>query len=95
MTEQKSVSLETFTSIEGTKEGVKVYFSYTAPSVALAYQAATYLCDLLDKPITPNGKNGDHVCPIHGVEMTRHEKEGGVWYSHKLEDGSWCRGKAK
>jgi hypothetical protein len=32
-------------------------------------------------------------CPIHKVQMTRFTKENRVWYSHKLEDGSWCKGK--
>jgi hypothetical protein len=32
------------------------------------------------------------VCPIHKVEMLKHTKGKSVWYSHKLEDGSWCRG---
>lgn len=32
-------------------------------------------------------------CPIHGVAMRRREKNGDVWYSHRLEDGSYCRGK--
>ena len=36
-----------------------------------------------------------HVCPIHGVTMRRHEKDGHVWYSHRLEGGGWCNGKQK
>jgi len=92
MTDQGNVSLETFTSVEGTKNGVKVYFSYTASSVARAYQAATFLCDRLDKPSTQNEHDVEHVCPLHGVQMTKHEKNGDVWYSHKLDDGTWCRG---
>ena len=32
-------------------------------------------------------------CPIHGVEMKQYEKGGSKWYSHKLDDGSWCKGK--
>jgi len=31
-------------------------------------------------------------CAIHGCEMKRHEKDGKVWYSHKVGD-KWCRGK--
>lgn len=33
------------------------------------------------------------VCKIHGEPMTLHTKGSSKWYSHKLEDGSWCRGK--
>lgn len=33
------------------------------------------------------------VCPIHGVFMMRHEKDGLVWWSHKLANGQWCNGR--
>jgi len=43
------------------------------------------------------GWPGTKMCPIHHVEMQRHEKNGSRWWSHKvtLEDGTeqWCRGK--
>jgi len=31
-------------------------------------------------------------CPIHQCEMKRWDKDGRVWYSHKV-DGEWCKGK--
>jgi hypothetical protein len=34
-------------------------------------------------------------CPIHSVEMKRWEKNGRIWYSHKLDNGGWCNGKNK
>ena len=43
------------------------------------------------KPVM--NENGTHKCTIHDVDMERHEKGNSHWYSHKLEDGSWCRGK--
>ena len=43
-----------------------------------------------------NGKNGSNPnpawCPIHQCEMKRWDKDGRVWYSHKV-DGKWCSGK--
>ncbi len=40
-----------------------------------------------------NGKTGNPAwCPLHHCEMRRWEKDGRVWYSHKV-DGGWCRGK--
>ena len=33
-------------------------------------------------------------CSIHECDMQRWEKEGRVWYSHKV-DGQWCTGNAK
>jgi len=32
------------------------------------------------------------VCSIHNVPMERREKDGDVWYSHRLSEGSWCKG---
>jgi hypothetical protein len=43
----------------------------------------------------PRGKSDVHMCSIHNCEMTRHEKDGHTWYSHKAPNDSWCRGKAK
>jgi hypothetical protein len=39
-------------------------------------------------------KNDDNPawCPIHQCEMKRWDKNGRVWYSHKV-DGKWCSGK--
>jgi hypothetical protein len=31
-------------------------------------------------------------CPIHHVAMVLHTKGASRWFSHKLEDGTWCRG---
>jgi hypothetical protein len=31
-------------------------------------------------------------CPIHQCEMKRWEKDGRVWFSHKVDD-DWCKGK--
>ena len=39
-----------------------------------------------------HGSSGKQ-CPIHQCQMKRYEKDGQVWFSHKTEDGKWCRGK--
>lgn len=39
-----------------------------------------------------SNKDNADWCPIHQCAMKRWEKDGRVWYSHKM-DGSWCRGK--
>jgi hypothetical protein len=33
--------------------------------------------------------------PSHFEPMRRFEKGSQAWYSHKADDGTWCRGKAK
>jgi len=32
-------------------------------------------------------------CSIHNCKMTKRERNGDVWYSHKAPDDTWCRGK--
>ena len=34
------------------------------------------------------------ICSIHHTAMERHQKDGQNWYSHKLADGTWCKGAA-
>jgi hypothetical protein len=48
---------------------------------------------LPDQKPNHNGKHEGRQCPIHGCEMKRYEKDGHTWFSHKLQDGSWCRGR--
>jgi len=43
-------------------------------------------------PKLENGQTDPAWCPIHGCAMKRREKDGQVWYSHKVGD-DWCRGK--
>jgi hypothetical protein len=35
------------------------------------------------------------LCTIHDCWMTEHRNDRGTWRSHKLDDGSWCRGQAR
>jgi hypothetical protein len=32
-------------------------------------------------------------CHVHNAVLKRYERNGQVWYSHKLANGQWCRGK--
>jgi len=31
-------------------------------------------------------------CPVHQVRMGRHSNANGTWYSHRLGDGTYCKG---
>jgi hypothetical protein len=42
--------------------------------------------------VNNNSKDNPAWCPIHQCEMRRWDKNGRVWYSHKV-DGEWCCGK--
>lgn len=46
-----------------------------------------------EPPKLADGSIDPTWCAIHGVAMKRHEKDGQVWYSHKVGD-SYCKGKA-
>ena len=57
--------------------------------VALAYLADHQY--LPDAGFRKNGNGEGKLCPIHQAEMKKREKDGKTWYSHRLEDGGWCR----
>lgn len=65
----------------------------------LLEKAGTAIAFLMDQGFKPeksfasNGKGEAQQCSIHQCEMKRYEKDGRTWYSHKLQDGSWCRGR--
>ena len=42
-------------------------------------------------PTLPDDDEG--WCTRHEEPMSRHTKNGDVWYSHRTDDGTWCRGK--
>ena len=45
--------------------------------------------------VTKTNASSGKWCALHDCELKRFEKDGRVWYSHKAQDGSWCRGKQK
>jgi len=72
---------------------------------ALLDKLGPVLDKLAELGATPVGNGNGHgngaghgaetrVCQIHNAEMRKREKDGQVWYSHKLADGSYCRGGA-
>jgi len=42
------------------------------------------------KKTPPAQGTPEHFCEEHKVTRDRHEKDGRVWYSHRLPDGSYC-----
>ena len=63
--------------------------------------ALNYLTEHGYKPDTYQRHNGNkgngetRMCSIHQCQMKRYDKDGKSWFSHKLDDGSWCYGKTK
>lgn len=52
---------------------------------------------LAQYPVEPvavsQGETREGWCAVHRVQMPRNEKDGRSWYSHRAQDGSWCKGK--
>ncbi len=44
-------------------------------------------------PVAGSAGHAENWCAIHGVEMTKWDKEGRSWFSHKVDDDTWCKGK--
>lgn len=40
----------------------------------------------------PSHQDDHPYCYTHKVALTRFTKDGRTWYSHKVPDGSWCKG---
>jgi hypothetical protein len=51
---------------------------------------------LLRFPVTDDSQASEPPegwCPIHQVQMKRFTKGTQSWWSHKLADGAWCKGR--
>jgi len=46
-----------------------------------------------DRLPTQTAEAANPFCTIHGVTMTRREKDGKAWYSHPVPGGTWCDGR--
>jgi len=65
---------------------------------ALSGQAANGQAHGTPPPVLPsNGtaaaSGGPPLCPLHHVAMELRQNERGSWWSHRLTDGSYCKGK--
>jgi hypothetical protein len=50
---------------------------------------------LVVPPSSPPART-DGWCAKHGIQMKlNHGKDGRQWYSHRLEDGTWCKGRGR
>jgi hypothetical protein len=45
------------------------------------------------QPPTQGTEQPEGWCNKHGVQMRRNHKNGRSWWSHRLADGTWCKGK--
>src|SRR5262249_46460983 len=45
------------------------------------------------QPPTQSPAHPEGWCSKHGVQMHQNHKEGRSWWSHKMADGQWCKGK--
>ena len=47
------------------------------------------------KAAVPNARPAAGYCAIHDCEMPQTSKDGHSWFSHRRDDGSWCKGKGR
>lgn len=76
--------------VHGNKVDIDVFFRSKSVSDSLAV-----LKVLVPKAQAIADLEPEHLCPIHNVAMKRREADGDTWYSHRLEDKSYCRGVEK
>ena len=63
-----------------------------APSpTAAARSPQQYNAAAMHRPVSEPPP--EEWCPRHQTPMQLNRKEGRTWYSHRVEDGSWCKGK--
>jgi len=55
------------------------------------YQCSPIIRNPASSSIKEEGKEEEHLCPIHHASMKLWQKNGRSWYSHKV-DGRWCKG---
>ena len=48
-----------------------------------------------ESPKLSDGSPNPAWCSLHNTDMKRREKDGQVWFSHKILDGSWCKGETR
>jgi hypothetical protein len=65
-------------------EMVIIRFTGTISEAAAPARAETPAANPVPKP--------GAFCDIHQVMMERRERDGDHWYSHKTDQGDWCRG---
>jgi hypothetical protein len=66
----------------------------------LLKRAGVALGELIKQGCTPVSKGNDKpqpdvtVCELHNAEMKLHSNDKGTWYSHRLADNTYCKGRA-
>jgi hypothetical protein len=64
----------------------------TAEALKRNIDAVKGILDAVQPPPAPDGQ-GEGFCQKHQLVMTHNEKHGSRWFSHRLPDGSFCKGK--
>ena len=61
----------------------------------LARQLDIAVFELIGKPHTQKKQDSPTVtvCPDHGEEYQRYEKDGDTWFAHRISEGVFCRAK--
>ena len=85
-----AVSPRGYTAHFETPEGQLERLLATLPRIEATLAGAGYRQTAVDLQRTPEGLP---ICPMHGEVMKKREKQGDVWFSHRLGDSEqFCRG---
>jgi hypothetical protein len=96
-------------TLRGKLDGIETLLTVRGMSAAEFQRNLAAIRGLLDappqasppaQPLSPQQLNAlamhrpvEGVCPIHQVQMIENEKNGQRWYSHRLPEGGFCKGR--
>jgi hypothetical protein len=81
-------------TLKGRMAGVDALLTVRGATPAEFQRNLEAVRGLLDAPTQAvQASNGKGWCQKHGVQMQEQHKDGRTWRSHRLENGSWCKGK--
>jgi len=82
-------------TLKGTLDGVEALFTVRGATAAEFKTNLAAVRGLLGQPQAPAqpASREQGWCAIHNVSMKQTTKDGRSWYSHKVPDGRWCKGR--
>jgi hypothetical protein len=82
-------------TLKGTLDGQEALLTARGMTAAEFKDNLRAIRGLLDPPPAPPGSQDQDWCPVHQVTMQGQHKNGHTWFSHRLTDGTWCKGASK
>ena len=89
-------------TLKGTIDGHEALLTARGQTAAEFQANLEAIRGLLDAPASPQGHRnaggpqgqaGTGWCQVHNVQMIENAKNGQRWYSHRLPEGGFCKGR--